>query len=179
MTTIENGNLKCLVCGEKHPLKAVWSMNDSYRKYEAFKVLHEDCAFKSVAALPSKKDLIIESVEIYTGVCYAEMRSATQREKVVSARKMLCSIMKEQTSMSKVAIAELVERRLQTGLGDGAIVSHYIKKDADHQITNPAYAKKRKMITDRIRNRLSTGTTPQQAWLIMWGGVNCTSLASR
>ena len=43
MTTIENGNLKCLLCGAVHLVNRPISTSKLFDLSEAFKVLHDDC----------------------------------------------------------------------------------------------------------------------------------------
>ena len=43
MTTIENGNLKCLLCGAVHIVNRPIASQRLMELADAFKVLHDDC----------------------------------------------------------------------------------------------------------------------------------------
>ena len=58
MTTIENGNLKCLRCGAVHLVVRPISAQRLHDINEAFNVLHDDCRGKGSVA--QEKELTVK-----------------------------------------------------------------------------------------------------------------------
>ena len=59
MTTIENGNLKCLRCGAVHLVARPISAQRLHETTEAFGVLHDDCRGKGSVA--QEKELTVKN----------------------------------------------------------------------------------------------------------------------
>jgi hypothetical protein len=124
------------------------------------------------------QSLILESVQMVTGVTIEQMRSRTRKRHIVDARRMSCGIMREMTNLSLSCIGEEVNLYLSSGRGDNGTVCLYIKTDGEFSITYNLYGRQRAEIVERVKRLYQPIDTSSKAWGNLWEGVNCQTITA-
>lgn len=123
----------------------------------------------------TRKDLIIESVELFTSVSLEKMRTRTRKGTVVDARRMLTGIWYDTDEVTYQDIAD--ELHNPDGLWcDHVLAMHYKRTDGQLVKHNARYRAVRDCVFDRV-NRLyvppppAQPKSPRQLWDKKWRGI--------
>lgn len=131
----------------------------------------------------NKSKLLLQCVQVVTGVTQKEIESKGRKRHVVDARKMYCGLLYEIIGTRSISVNPVTLEgiaKIMRGSSDvhvdHAIVLHYIKGDDDLTETNNMYRMQRDQVIERFRSKLIDPFTAKDAWNAMWGEVVCNAI---
>lgn len=126
----------------------------------------------------TKQQIIIESIQVVTGITLEQMRARTRKRHICDARRLFCGVMRELSPLVTFGtLAETLNLMLSSGKPDHAAVFQYARTDKDVQLSDNMYRTHRQQIVDRVNRKSVTGMSGVQAWGIAWGGMECKALS--